>query len=344
MVPNRPSCWICLVEGSDDEDRPLVRDCSCRGDDAGFAHLSCIIKYAEHKSKQSAYNDKSKINTFSNAWVKCPNCNSNYENQLSTDLSTAFVSYAETSFRGNSFLDNLRVLIALQAKINSMTYSLCSNMRDDENRMAECEEAINKLMSAIVRMKKEMMMDRWIHMPPTSTEYIQYRVIRADFEAFGYQALGSLKLLDRTEESRTVAISNYKKALVIYNLLGCEPLSNAIKKEISYLSLGVTKTVVKSGANVEVDVDAKWLPLLKNVRDDYERLLESDGEGAAYTIITGLHYAELLGKANCTIEGEGLATKLVAIARRVHGPDHRQTKSACECLENFKASLPGLAP
>ena len=105
MVPNGISCWICLVEGSDDEDRPLVHDCSCRGEDAGFAHLSCIMimKYDEHKSKQSADNDSSRINTFSNAWVKCPHCNTNYENQLSTDLSTAFAFYAETSFQISSF-------------------------------------------------------------------------------------------------------------------------------------------------------------------------------------------------------------------------------------------------
>ena len=31
------SCWICLEERHNDTEEPLVRDCSCRGDAAGYA-------------------------------------------------------------------------------------------------------------------------------------------------------------------------------------------------------------------------------------------------------------------------------------------------------------------
>jgi E3 ubiquitin-protein ligase DOA10 len=51
-VPDGASCYICLDEGPDEEGKPLVRDCSCRGDTAGFAHLSCIIEYAKQKKKK----------------------------------------------------------------------------------------------------------------------------------------------------------------------------------------------------------------------------------------------------------------------------------------------------
>ena len=47
-------CWICLDGGADDTGKPLVRDCACRGNDAGFAHMACIIKYAEKKSEQAS--------------------------------------------------------------------------------------------------------------------------------------------------------------------------------------------------------------------------------------------------------------------------------------------------
>jgi hypothetical protein len=53
VIPEGAMCFICLGEGDDDEGGPLVRDCSCRGDSAGFAHLSCIIQYAEQKSNSS---------------------------------------------------------------------------------------------------------------------------------------------------------------------------------------------------------------------------------------------------------------------------------------------------
>ena len=36
------TCYICLEECPDIDGKPLVRDCSCRGSDSGFAHISCI--------------------------------------------------------------------------------------------------------------------------------------------------------------------------------------------------------------------------------------------------------------------------------------------------------------
>jgi hypothetical protein len=44
-IPNCTACYICLGGGCNKEGKPLVRDCSCRGD-AGSAHLSCIVHYA----------------------------------------------------------------------------------------------------------------------------------------------------------------------------------------------------------------------------------------------------------------------------------------------------------
>jgi hypothetical protein len=44
-----PLCFICL-DGSNDNDGPLRRDCVCRGDDAGYAHLKCLVEYAKSES------------------------------------------------------------------------------------------------------------------------------------------------------------------------------------------------------------------------------------------------------------------------------------------------------
>lgn len=44
-----PVCFICL-DGSNDTDGPLRRDCVCRGDDAGYAHLKCLVEYAKSES------------------------------------------------------------------------------------------------------------------------------------------------------------------------------------------------------------------------------------------------------------------------------------------------------
>jgi hypothetical protein len=65
LIPEGAMCFICLGDGDDDEGGPLVRDCSCRGDNAGFAHLSCIIQYAEQKSKQAKETD---LGEFKEPW------------------------------------------------------------------------------------------------------------------------------------------------------------------------------------------------------------------------------------------------------------------------------------
>jgi E3 ubiquitin-protein ligase DOA10 len=51
--PDGTVCFICLDVGPDDEGKPLVRDCSCRGD-AGVAHLSCLTMYAKQKSRKGS--------------------------------------------------------------------------------------------------------------------------------------------------------------------------------------------------------------------------------------------------------------------------------------------------
>ena len=96
----------------DDDGKPLVRDCYCRGDSAGFAHQSCIVQFNEQKSKEAtAKDDPSSFNavTFAEYWRTCPNCKQRYQKQLSVDLTSAFVSFAERAYGhdGNSDMDKL---------------------------------------------------------------------------------------------------------------------------------------------------------------------------------------------------------------------------------------------
>ena len=44
-MPDDVSCWICLEEKDLSEGAsPLLRDCCCRGDHAGWAHFECLAK------------------------------------------------------------------------------------------------------------------------------------------------------------------------------------------------------------------------------------------------------------------------------------------------------------
>ena len=46
-------CYSCVEEKSNEVGKPLVCDCSCRGE-LGFVHLSCSTTYTEQRSKQAA--------------------------------------------------------------------------------------------------------------------------------------------------------------------------------------------------------------------------------------------------------------------------------------------------
>ena len=110
-VPDGASCYICLDEGPNEEGKPLVRNCSCHGDTAGFTHLSCIVEYAKQKSKQAA---DLVLMGFFMPWEKCNTCHQPFQNQMALDLSSAFVFFAEEAynFPGNGW-DKMKVMTGL---------------------------------------------------------------------------------------------------------------------------------------------------------------------------------------------------------------------------------------
>jgi hypothetical protein len=72
----------------------LLRDCACRGTDAGFVHLSCLTNYfAIAKSKQA----RDTVD-FVTPWERCPSCDQYYQNELAVDIATEFVSFVRRQY------------------------------------------------------------------------------------------------------------------------------------------------------------------------------------------------------------------------------------------------------
>mmetsp|Transcript_20320 Transcript_20320/g.43865 ORF Transcript_20320/g.43865 Transcript_20320/m.43865 type:complete len:336 (-) Transcript_20320:1183-2190(-) len=97
-APSGATCWICLEEGPDSSGGPLMRNCACRGDSAGYAHVSCIVKYAQVEMKKAINSDGtyipySKANT---TWKECPNCKQHYQGQMAVTLSNHYVAHTQT--------------------------------------------------------------------------------------------------------------------------------------------------------------------------------------------------------------------------------------------------------
>ena len=90
--------YFCLDNVGDEEGNLPVRDCSCRGDSAGFAHLSCLAKYAEQKCKEGLKDDGDTGLAFCKPWNFCNTCKQPFQNQLAVDLASAFVSFTEATY------------------------------------------------------------------------------------------------------------------------------------------------------------------------------------------------------------------------------------------------------
>jgi tetratricopeptide (TPR) repeat protein len=76
-----PACWICyecafVAEAGTHSAGPLLRACACRGPDASFSHLPCLIKYAG--ANDTASGGKS--------WRHCPTCKQDYTGELQLGL------------------------------------------------------------------------------------------------------------------------------------------------------------------------------------------------------------------------------------------------------------------
>ena len=124
--------------------RSRVRNCSCRGS-SGYAHLSCIIRYAEIDGRTS-YQNCGNIGT---AFQECRNRKQEYQNGLRYHLERARVSFVEREF-SDDYMLILRVLIhrvrVLDAENNSdraegdqICFKMNSIVQEMKTNHSQCE-------------------------------------------------------------------------------------------------------------------------------------------------------------------------------------------------------------
>jgi len=327
-IPDGAACYFCLGEEADEEGKPLVRDCSCRGDSAGFAHSSCLTKYAEQKCKQA---DDQDMAAFAEPWEKCNNCKQPFQNQLSIDLVSACYLFAEATYgrEGNNKYDKMKVMESLRLKIVALFM-----LNDYSNEVAdEKRRVINHLLSMVDQTKKDYKMSRWIHMPKDSEEYQYYRVLCGEYEGIAHHSLGMMLWGESSEENMKTMIMHLKKARAIYNLVG---MTDKAKHLDTMISVHTAKKQTENDQNLSTNVAAELTSGLQKSKDTYEHLLNKLGANSHETIALGLQYARLLWSMSHCIEAERLVTKLSAVSRQVHGPDHKTTIEADELLKKCK--------
>jgi hypothetical protein len=296
-------CYFCLDEGPDEMGKPVVRDCSCRGNDAGYAHLSCMIKYAEQKSTSLVGRPD-----FGEPWWLCLNCKQPFKNQLALEMSSACLSFTESTHGHprQSLNDKFCVMIALRLRIVSivdfkvecLTVALCQEVVPvDEGKMLS-----KKLLSMIEQIKKEEQMT-----------YVHLKIIRLEFEAATYSYLAIL-----SADCLELCIAYSEKARDIYQLFGVKDRAEACQNSIDAFRCNDSDT------------------LLKSFKSNYEHSIEMVGSTLEQTIRCGLAYVEQLQKMHHGIEAERLVMKLAADSCRVHGPKHNYTVMVNLLLEKCK--------
>ena len=293
------ACWICLDEEPDDNGNPLVRDCACRGNDAGYAHQSCIINYAKKKCDEEAR----RFTTVPiEPWETCPNCLQNYKNDLAINLSAAFVSYAKTTygFPGNSLDDKMNIMKALNHQLESLR-ERAGGMKDRD----AATHLIHELLAMVDQAKADHNIDDWVRMAPTSDEFQSYKSI-SSYEACGYLTLGLLSKDDG--DIHDEASGFFEKARNIFTSVGALDQAKFVENYVKY----------KSGDNADLQ--------LETTRTVYFSCIEKFGEDSEPTINTGIALAVNLRTSNYSIDAERLATKLTATSLRVFGETHMCTK------------------
>jgi hypothetical protein len=314
-ISDGAACYFCLDEGPDETGKPVVRDCSCRGYDAGYAHLSCMIKYAQQKCTTLV----GKLD-FVVPWYECLSCKQPFKHQLALAMSSACVSFTESTYGHprQSLNDKMCVMIALRLRIVSIVN--CQKEYVMNNRhatFASIKEAVpldegkmlsNKLLSMIEQIKKEEQMT-----------YLQLKSTSCGFEAMTYNYL-ALLYSDCLES----CISYYEKARDIYQLFGVKDEAKAAQSTIDLFRAESTRST---------DYPVTSINSTKSI---YEHNIKKSGAMSEHTIQFGLGYVEQLLEMHFGIEAERLATKLAADSRRVHGPDHSCTTWADRLLEKCK--------
>jgi len=284
-------CYLCLDAEPDEDDGELLRrDCSCRGTEAGFVHLTCLADYAAAKSKQTISMNLG-MKEFVKPWQVCPNCRQVYQKELRIDIAAEFVSFVRRQYPD----DTQKQVEALYLKLRALNLMIG---KTTVSRNREAGVTANVLLSLIDRMKHDV--------SPLSMRYYE-------FKANVYATLGNIALAEGTEESARRAVAHFDNQLKVNEVTGDVDGIACSKSNIE-----MAKTRFEGGRKYEES--------LKRYQELYALRVSEKGERNEYTIIAGINYAILLQRSKGA-EASELLMKLLATSKQVFGSHHNITKT-----------------
>ena len=171
------------------------------------------------------------------------------------------------------------------------------------------------MLSLSEQLKKDLQMDKWVHMSKTSAEFRMYRLVSGGFEAQGHRFLGMIVMSDHHDLERyKIANTHFTRALIIFKLIGEMDLVRLIESNIASV-----KTCMAHLSDEKIRMPEEHIASSKQL---YKQSLSIFGLNSESTISAGINYARMLKMEHRGIEAERLVMKLAPVALQVYGPDH----------------------
>jgi len=192
-----PHCWICLEEGPNNLGQPLRRDCA-RGF-GGYAHLSCLTGYAQHKACHIIETEDERDDMSL----------ADYENDVAIDMADEFVSMVE-----NEYLhEQLIYLEALHFRLDTIILNWEGRV-PIPTQHEEAKDVANKILSLISEIKASS----GSLSLPQQVDYIT---------ATTYNSLGIISLMEGKSCSLQASVRYFAKCQAICEALGVGGIDEA---------------------------------------------------------------------------------------------------------------------
>ena len=294
-----PSSVAAVVEGGEDaiqcwicfEEGPDERGNPLRRD------CSCRGKWAGYahlpcvvKHAQQKSQRSRGLDKFLEPWRTCPNCAQGFQNELSVEMASEFIAFTEDNYPDENWMQ-MESLSLKSYALQSMIDCLTQEQKDEARGIG------NKILRLVDEMREK-------------DSSLPLRIIQ--IEAGAYNSLGGMSLMEGTEEGARTAVGYFEKCRAIKDEMND---THGVAVAESNLALARSKYCGKDPLK-ELGISQK----------SYDQQVKNLGEGAIDTIRAGMNLSTSLKNANRFIQAERLLTKLAAVCRQVHGPDHTMTK------------------
>jgi hypothetical protein len=292
-----------------------MRDCCCRGSDAGHAHVSCIAEYAIRKCSEDG--NKYSCVKFTAPWAVCANCKQCYHpGVFQSAFASKFVEFVEEEY---SKFDWRRLMAYKQRLL------IATEIHTDK----EFAELTRKSLEICNKLESN-----------------EFNI----FGPFMYEAIGRAEILrgirtyKRDKHLAKRGINRLKKARDLEaEGKKCESNLNSIEKGIASLTSECIEIWGDEFGQGKTEEES-----INRIRNYYEQSVcevQSIMSGEIYyelsvcvarAIMTGEDYAKALIKANRRLEAWRLLIDLVPRGQQILGREHVTTVGLMRLLEEVK--------